>query len=92
MQLAQYHYTDFHTVVIPDRCRDLRVHLTGDDEGPELMVFWSDEKSAINDSLYHADRGYADRGVCVEVRQPRISKSQGGHKVQHPEGPQVNAE
>ena len=51
MQLATYNFTQFHKVVIP-ACSWLSVYMTGDEEGPELLVFWSDEKRAVNDSIY----------------------------------------
>ena len=51
MQLATYNFTQFHKVVIP-ACSWLSVYLTGDEEGPELLVFWSDEKRAANDAVY----------------------------------------
>ena len=50
MQLATYHYTNFHKIVIP-ACPRMCVFLAGDEEGPELLVFWSDEKPA-NDPVY----------------------------------------
>ena len=51
MQLATYNFTKFHKVVIP-ACAELCVFLAGDEEGPELLVFWSDEKRAANDAVY----------------------------------------
>ena len=51
MQLATYHFTQLHNVVIP-ACSWLCVYMTGDEEGPELLVFWGDEKRAANDAVY----------------------------------------
>ena len=53
MQLATYNFTQFHKVVIP-ACNWLSVYLAGDEEGPELLVFWSDEKPA-NDPVYDGE-------------------------------------
>ena len=53
MQLATYNFTQFHNVVIP-ACSWLSVYMTGDEEGPELLVFWNDEKPA-NDPVYGKD-------------------------------------
>ena len=51
MQLATYNFTNFHKVVIP-ACSWLSVYMTGDEEGPELLVFCGDEKRAANDAVY----------------------------------------
>ena len=52
MQLATYHYTEFHKIAIPADCVDLRAYMAGDEEGPELLVFWKDKKQAANDGVY----------------------------------------
>ena len=58
MQLATYNFTKFHKVVIP-ACAELCVFMAGDEEGPELLVFWGDDKP-VNDPVYDKAIGTED--------------------------------